>query len=190
MKTAPEKVTGLKAVVVTAGHGGGDPGAVANGWNESELAVWLRDEITSILRGRMVRVITDGQRGSNKPLRDACGLAKSVDGPAAEIHFNAGPPGASGVEVLSNPELKPLAREIARAISTVTRSPLRGDLGWKNPASGQHHRLAFCEAGGLILEVCFMTEHDDLKAYLENKGAVASAIAAILGYAVKHWETM
>lgn len=176
----------LKAVVVTAGHGGGDPGAVANGWTESELAVWLRDEIAAILRGRMVRVLTDGPKGDNKPLRDACGLARRVDGPAVEIHFNAGPPGASGVEVLSHPELKHLARELARAISTVTKSPLRGDLGWKPASAGQHHRLAFCEAGGLIVEVCFMSNHDDLKPYLENKGAVAGAIAAILEYAVKH----
>ncbi|HMV47815.1 MAG TPA: N-acetylmuramoyl-L-alanine amidase, partial [Blastocatellia bacterium] len=175
----------MKQVFISAGHGGGDPGCVANGHKEADLTLYLRDRVAAILRGKLVHVVTDGREGVNKPLRDAVEMAKRNEGPSIELHFNAaGNLGASGVEVLANPELKPLAKELAWEISRVLQSPLRGQMGWLKPSEGQHHRLAFCEAGGLIVEVCFMTNSAELNKYLFNDENVAEAIAGVLARAV------
>lgn len=173
-----------KSVFISAGHGGNDPGAIANGHKEAELALYLRDRIAANLRGMNVRCITDGQAGENKPLRDAVKLAKENAGPSIELHFNASTnEKANGVEVLAMPELKPLAQQIAMAISGVLKSPLRGHLGYRSQSSGQHHRLAFCQAGGLVVEVCFMTNSAELNNYLFNDESVAVAIAQVLARA-------
>lgn len=173
----------MKTVFISAGHGGGDPGAIANGHNEADLAVYLRDRIAAILRGKLVRVQTDGGDGVNLPLVDAIKMAKETNGPSIEIHFNAGDDTAKGVEVLALPELKPFAQQIAFAISGVLQSPLRGHLGYRSQDSGQHHRLGFCQAGGLVVEVCFMTNSAELNNYLFNDESVAEAIAAVLARA-------
>jgi N-acetylmuramoyl-L-alanine amidase len=53
---------------VTAGHGGSDPGAVANGVTEAELMVELRDIVASKLRANGHTVRTDGGWRKNLPL--------------------------------------------------------------------------------------------------------------------------
>lgn len=171
-----------KKVIIMAGHGNGDPGACYNGEREAELATWLRDAIAMELRARGVEVIEDGGDGQNNGLRDALALLKAHPGVEAwELHFNAsGNVGAAGVEILAPPTLKPRAKQIARAISTVTQSPLRGEMGWKAANEGAHHRLAFCEAGGGIIEVEFITNPEALKNYLAKRVVVAQAIAAVL----------
>lgn len=175
-----------KPVFISAGHGGGDPGATANGHKEADLALYLRDRIAAILRGKLVTVITDGREGENKPLREAIQLAKENNGPSVEIHFNASADGkAKGVEVLALPELKLLSQQVAMAISGVLQSPLRGHLGYRDQASGQHHRLGFCQAGGLVIEICFMTNSSELNNYLFNDEAVAKAIAGVLARAAQ-----
>lgn len=176
----------MKQVFISAGHGGGDPGCIVNGHTEAELTLYLRDRIAAILRGKLVRVVTDGREGENRPLRDAVELAKRNDGPSVELHFNAAKSlGASGVEVLALPELKPLAQDLAFQISRVLQTPLRGQLGWLNQNKGQHHRLAFCQAGGLIVEVCFMSNSAELNTYLFKCEDVAEAIAGVLARAAQ-----
>lgn len=171
----------MKIVVLSAGHGGGDPGAVAaDGTREAELAVQLRDKIATRLRLKMVRVVTDGRTGENKPLRDALKLASEPNAIAVELHFNAASPQVRGTECLSKPDKKPLAQLLAMAASNVLGNPLRGHMGWRADNAGQHHRLAFCEAGGLILEVCFLSHAAELAAYKTKVDAVADALAEAL----------
>ncbi len=173
-----------KTVFISAGHSESDPGCIANGHKESELTEYLRDRIAVNLRGLNVRVVTDGAPGVNLPRQDAIQLARENKGPSVEVHFNSSVSSKStGVEVLANPELKPLAMQLAAAVSAVLQIPLRGVLGWKLPSSGQHPRLGFCLAGGAILEVCFMNNSAELNKYLFNDEAVAVAIAKVLATA-------
>lgn len=168
-----------KTFLISAGHSRKDPGAVGNGFTEAYLALELRDRVAEKIRERGASVIEDGADGENLPLRDAVKLARGVD-VAIEFHWNAGPPAATGIEVLSKPDKKSLAKQIAWAIHQTTNLKLRGDAGWKSDSSGQHHRLAFCEAGGLIVEVCFISSKVDMAAYTSAKDAVAENIAYAL----------
>lgn len=172
-----------KILILTAGHGGGDNGAVSpdGQWIEAREALKLRDAITLRLRAQGVPIITDGNPGENKPLRDALTLLRRPNLLAVEIHFNAGPPTATGVEVLALETLKAPAQAIARATATALGLKLRGgDGGWKPDTAGQHHRLAFCRAGGMILEVCFLSNPADMAAFAAKRTALIEALATTL----------
>lgn len=179
----------MKTIIISAGHSNGEPGAVAkSGVRESDLALQLRNRVATILRAdSQFRVLTDGRDGENRPLRDAVQIVKAnPTALAIEIHFNAdGQSSVKGVEVLSKPRHKLTAQQLAFAIAEITGSPLRGVLGWKADNSGQHHRLAFCEAGGLIVEVEFISNPNALAFYLEHANEVATSLANALRDAAK-----
>jgi N-acetylmuramoyl-L-alanine amidase len=172
----------MKTVFISAGHGGGDSGAVAaNGLTEASLALALRDVVATELLTLGVPVVEDGRDNINLPLRDALTLMRDIDGPKVEFHWNAAAnKKATGIEALCHPQNKELAKALCMAISTVTQLPLRGDFGWRPANAGQHHRLAFCEAGGVILEVCFISNVKDLVTYQSKRAGVAVAIAQVL----------
>lgn len=170
----------MKTVLISAGHSDADPGAVGNGYQEATLAVKLRDRIAASLKRKNVPVLKDGDDGVNEPLNRAIGLCNRVGDLSVEIHFNAGPPTATGIEALCKPRQKLLAQQLCKAIGNITGIKLRGEGGYKPDNSGQHHRLGFCEAGGIILEVCFISNANDMKAYVANKEAVAEALAVTL----------
>jgi N-acetylmuramoyl-L-alanine amidase len=170
----------MKTVLISAGHNDADPGAVSGQYKEATLAVKMRDRVAKSLRDRGITTLEDGEDGVNDNLNRAIGLCRQAD-IAVEIHFNAGPPAATGIEALSKMPLKKLSQDLCVAIGNVTKIKLRGgDKGWKPDNSGQHHRLGFCEAGGVILEVCFISSASDMRAYVANKEAVAEAVALVL----------
>lgn len=162
------------SILVSAGHTDdprNDRGAVGNGYIEGELAVDLRDAVAAELRAKGLTVLEDGDDGENEPLTKALALARQVD-TAIEFHWNASVPAATGIEVLCKADKKDFAQRLAIAINQATGLKLRGENGWKSDKSGQHHRLAFCEAGGLIVEVCFISNTSDMKAYQQGKTEV------------------
>lgn len=169
----------MKSILVSAGHGGFDPGACANGYREADLALRLRDAIAAKLKVKGVSILTDGAALTNLPLSAALKLVKAGQ-VAVEIHFNAAAPAATGVEVLAKVSDKAFAQKLAGAVASATGLKLRGESGWKTTDSGQHHRLAFCDAGGLILEVCFITNLDDMRAFRENESAIVERLSGVL----------
>lgn len=166
----------MKTILVSAGHNDNDPGAVGNGYKESTLAVKMRDRVAKALRGLGFTVLEDGEDGVNEPLNRAIQLCRQSD-IAVEIHFNAGQPTACGVEALAKLPLRKLSQDLCLAVNKAAGIKLRGDKGWKLDSSGQHHRLGFCEAGGVILEVCFISSASDMAAYAGKKEQVAEAVA-------------
>ncbi len=175
-----------RTVFIGAGHSNQDPGAVSADrvLRESSLAVQLRDAIAANLFLREVPHKTDGAPGMNSPLRDSIAIAKTCDGPRIELHMNAGPPTAKGIECLSLKESYSLAQKLAKAIWDNTKSPLRGDRGWKDQSGGQHHRLAFCvDAKGIIVEVEFISNRSAMTKYLSTREAIAVSIADVLAEA-------
>lgn len=176
----------MKTVFIGAGHSSTDPGAVSadRSLREADLAVDLRDRVAAILLAKHIPIKTDGSNGSNAPLRDSIRIARTCDGPRIEVHFNAGPPTAKGVECLALLKHRELAQLLCQAISRHTGSPLRGVLGYKPQDSGQHHRLAFCvDADGLILEVEFISNPKAMAEYLVMRERVAESLANVLAEA-------
>lgn len=171
-------------IVITAGHGGKDPGAVADydkdknlDFVEAQFCADMRNYVAYYLRNRGYRVETDGQGPVNAPLGQAVALATGAT-LAVEFHLNASAnAGVSGIEVLSTPRNKVIARKIAKAIHDVTDSPLRGEGGWKPENAGQHSRLAFVRAGGLVVELEFISNEKAMRKLNDKRWLVAKSIA-------------
>lgn len=165
------------AILISAGHSNTDPGAVAFGRKESEIAVEFRTILVKCLADLGIQAQTDGSGKDNLPLRDAVKLAKGKD-IAIEIHLNASANAtASGVETLSGPEDMDLGARLCAAISQALNIRNRGA---KPENAGQHHRLAFVQAGGIIVELFFITNLSDLAAYDAKKWLAARAVAEVL----------
>jgi N-acetylmuramoyl-L-alanine amidase len=171
--------------LISAGHGGADPGACANGHTEAAIVLEMRDLVAARLLEMRHTVLTDGGRGENLPLKQALTYIKGTD-LAVELHCNAAANHqATGVEVIAPPALKVVAQRIARALAAETGQKLRGEAGWIDQSQSQHAKLAFVQAGGLIVELVFISNASDLKAFLAAKERVAMALAgAICAYEV------
>jgi N-acetylmuramoyl-L-alanine amidase len=166
---------------VTAGHGAGDPGAVAaNGQTEAALMVELRDIVAHKLRLMGHTVRTDGGWRQNLPLPYAMTLVPGSD-VAIELHTNAHDnKTARGVEVVSLPAQREMARTIARRIAHVLETPVRGAGGWIDQSATARGRLGFVRVGGLVVECFFLSNPEEFGKYEARKWLVATAIAEAL----------
>jgi N-acetylmuramoyl-L-alanine amidase len=165
---------------VTAGHGGTDPGNTWNGQREADLMLELRHIVAIKLREQGHDVKEDGGRGENQTLARAISLIEGAD-LAMELHTNASAnTTATGVEVVAAAGLAHQARAIAGAIGSVLQIPVRRDRGWfplEQLARERGFTPGFARRGGLIVEVFFQSNADDLAKYQARKWLVASAIA-------------
>lgn len=162
---------------IAAGHSDVDPGACANGRREADIAVDFRTIVGVCLKDLGVAYDTDGDGKKNLPLRDAVAEARHHR-TAVEFHCNASSKAsATGVEILCAPKHNTIAAKLCKAIATSLGIRNRGV---KPENAGQHHRLAFVQAGGMVVELFFITNPSDLRAYDENKWLAARQVASIL----------
>lgn len=170
------------SVYLSAGHSNADPGAVAFGRKESDIAVEFRNIVSFYLTREGVEHDLDGLGTVNLPLAEAVRGAKRHP-IAVEFHCNAAASlSARGVETLSKPKDYKQGGRICAAISDSLGIPSRGA---KPEASGQHHRLAFVQAGGIIVELFFLTSKADLAAYDARKWLAGKAVAEVLERATR-----
>ena len=167
-----------RSVFLSAGHSDSDPGAVAHGYREADIAVEFRNMVSFYLTRARVNHDLDGKGTDNLPLREAIKRA-SLHSIAVEFHCNAATAiSATGVETLSHPQDMFLGSQIAKAIADALRIKNRGS---KPENAGQHHRLAFIrDANGIIVELFFLTNINDLAAYQARKWLAAKAVAEVL----------
>ena len=174
----------MKIVTITAGHSNSDPGAVNGSDRESEIAQDMRNIVAYYLKSKGVAIRTDGEGKGNLPLSEAVKLIKgSII--AVEFHCNAGPKTAKGVEALAQQKDKLISQKLCAAVSSIIGNPLRGEKGWKAENSGQHSRLAYVSSGGIILELFFISNDEELSTWKQKKWLVGKAVAEVLMEHVK-----
>lgn len=168
-----------KIIVLTAGHSNRDPGAVNGSDREADIAQDMRNITASILRGDYgLTVKTDGEGKGNLPLAQA---VKLIAGAAVAIEFHtnaAANKTATGIEALSTPKNKRWCQVLSGAVAKATGWKLRGDGGYKPDNAGQHSRLAYAQAGGIVFEPFFISNDKDLAYFKANKWAICRAVAA------------
>lgn len=170
----------MPTFTVTAGHGAADPGAVVGKYNERDLMAELRDLVAAKLVAGGHTARTDGKPWQNLPLVHALTLVPGAHC-AIELHANAAANLlATGVEVVALPRDKARAQRLAIAIADVLCIRVRGEGGWIDQTQSARGRLGFVRAGGLVVEVFFLSNPADLEKYLDRKERVAEAIAAAL----------
>ncbi len=170
----------LGFATITAGHSNTDPGAVNGKVKEADLVVNFRNAVTHYLREAGLQVKTDGTGTKNDPLSAAVKLitGSSV---AVEFHMNAATSKqANGIETIALPKDKKLAQDLSRAVADALGSRLRGDNGWIDQSRSARGRLAYVNAGGLIVELGFISNEDELARFNARYWLAAKAVAKVL----------
>lgn len=181
-------------IYLLAGHtvvnGKGTGAFGIGGFDEAKEAIKLRDDITKCLVSNGVSVINENP---SLPLRQVVlWLSKIVKKGdiIVEIHFNAGPPTAKGVESFVDDtytkEEFELAKKLSMVISTSIGEPLRGNQGVKKESESQHKSLAILSgasvATNVLVEVCFISNLQSVRSYRDNYQKVVGSICnALIG---------
>ena len=183
LKKQPELHEVNQFVTVTAGHSNTDPGAVNGKYKEADLVRNFRNAVAHYLLSAGVAIKTDGTGGINLPLNNAVVLAKGAS-IAVEFHMNAATSKqANGIETIALPKDKKLAQDLSKAVADAFGSRLRGDNGWIDQSQSARGKLGFISNGGLIVELGFISNEEELFQFNARYWTAAKAVAMIL---IKH----
>lgn len=177
-----------KKVFIGVGHGGSDPGAVANGLKEKDVNLEMAKECKKVLNDHGVIVGISRTKDENDDLMEEikeCNKFKPEL--AVEIHNNAG--GGKGAEVfcsLSGGVDKTLATNILKEITKLgqeSRGVKTRDNGYGIDYYGFIREV---EAPSVIVEVAFLDSSDykDIDTITEQKKfglAIAKGVLTTLG---------
>lgn len=179
-KAQPNLNQTLGLATITAGHSNTDPGAVNGKVKEADLVVNFRNAVTHYLREAGLQVKTDGTGTKNDPLSAAVKLIQGSS-VAVEFHMNAAASKqANGIETIALPKDKKLAQDLSKAVADALGSRLRGDNGWIDQSRSARGRLAYVNAGGLIVELGFISNEDELARFNARYWLAAKAVAKVL----------
>lgn len=160
-------------ILVIAGHGENDCGAVGNGCKEATLTRELANLLKAELSFYADVTLFDVNKNMYQYLKKNSFNFKSYNY-VIELHFNAG--GGKGCEVLVHPTEKGVSVEKA-ICENVTK------LGFKNRGIKRRSDLQnmnICKKQGVsyaLIETCFIDSKSDMALYTKNKKAVAKAIS-------------
>lgn len=183
LKKQPELHNVNQFVTVTAGHSNKDPGAVNGKFKEAELVSQFRNAVAYYLREAGIQYKTDGVGILNQDLNAAIKLIKGSS-VAVEFHMNAATSKqANGVETIALPKDKKLAQDLSKAVADAFGSRLRGDNGWIDQSKSARGKLGFISNGGLIVELGFISNEEELFQFNARYWSAAKAVAMIL---IKH----
>jgi N-acetylmuramoyl-L-alanine amidase len=178
----------MKTLIIGAGHGGTDSGAVGSGFKERDLTIEFRNLLVAELQKLSVPCITDPD---TYKLADSLVYFKNyfkTDSINIDIHWNAGSPAATGTEVLINTQATPFEKQLGAKIADAIATKLNiKNRGLKTELQSARGSLAWMKQPGrnYIIEMCFISNKTDMDKYQANKQKLAKTIAAILGEAVK-----
>lgn len=183
----------MRKIFISAGHSnkpGRDRGASGNGFIEGELTVELRDLIVKELKKLGINPIVDKD---DSILSQTINFFRNLTTKTCivlDIHWNAATPKATGTETLIPLENTKFERELAAKLSEVVANrlkiPLRGRHGGfqgvKTEAQSHHGRLGWMRLTGenILMEICFITNKNDMEAYQREKLVLAKDIADVL----------
>lgn len=173
-------------VFLSAGHNPKgikvDSGAVGNGYREADLAVEFRDMVIYQLQKRNVKVIQDKD---DERLGDYLKRIQTGSGSVVlEFHFDAAASvSATGTTTLIGNDAdrldKAFAKELVDATSNILRIKNRGVL---SEADSHRGSLGLMREQGIValLELCFISNPDDLEKYFSLKKELSIKIADIV----------
>ena len=180
LKKQPELHEVNQFVTVTAGHSNTDPGAVNGKFKEAELVSQFRNAVAYYLREAGIQYKTDGVGILNQDLNAAIKLIKGSS-VAVEFHMNAATSKqANGIETIALPKDKKLAQDLSKAVADAFGSRLRGDNGWIDQSQSARGKLGFISNGGLIVELGFISNEEELFQFNARYWSAAKAVAKVL----------
>lgn len=172
-----------RKIIISAGHGGTDPGAFGNGYVERELTIELRNLIINELKALGINPLADDNRNALK--ETLAWLRGKFNGKDIlfDIHWNAASnPEAKGTEVIVPDICSQFEKDLGRSLVKIFTELGFRDRGVKPESLTARKRLGWMRptAENVLLEVCFITNPTDMKLYQANKLTIAKRIATIL----------
>jgi N-acetylmuramoyl-L-alanine amidase len=170
-------------IFISAGHNPKgikiDVGAVGNGCHEADLTVEFRDLVIAELKKKNAIYVSDNddERLGQYLQRIKTGNASVV----LEFHFDASDNNtATGSTSLVGSDADRLDNNFAKELVNATAFRLGiKNRGVKSEADSHRGRLGLMRENGIValLELCFISNANDLVAYNENKEQLAIEIA-------------
>lgn len=187
----------MAKVFIGIGHGGSDPGAVANGFEEADLNLAIGMACVDELKRHGVTVSASRTKDEDDPLSEEIAECNKFDPDlAVDIHNNAG--GGDGAEAFytkNGGKGKTLAENILAAIVDIGQNS-RGAKTRVNSAGKDYYGfIRQTKAPAVIIECAFVDNKTDMKIIdtaAEQKvmgKAIAKGILKTLGITYKKEET-
>lgn len=170
-------------ILLIAGHGAGDPGACACGYQEANLTREVTGALFTILKDYTDVTMYDTLRNMYADLKAGRSFAFTNYNYVLEVHFNAAandPSGngkTTGSEVLVHPNEKDVSVETEilmelQALGYTNRGvKTRDNLLNMNTCKGKQG------VSYALIEVCFIDDRDDVNLYQNKKSQTITAIA-------------
>ena len=182
-------------IFLLRGHGNGDCGACANGYTEENLAQVIVDRVVELLKGKGVKVFTNSKTQNNYVTNCLVGHTFNYKF-GYTIHLNSASVNASGTEIFVpineqyvNTESK-MCKEIANTLGISVRGVKSRDYNSgsthlrieKDGSKGTDYYKEIRQSwqNGVshsIIELCFISNLNDVKQLLNNKEKVCKVIA-------------
>ena len=173
-----------RLIAVIAGHRGQGTGAVGI-IDEAVENVEMRNLICEELSQKGTQFVTDSIKDTlNEIVTTLRAMLQKYD-IALDIHFNScGDPSVGGTEAIVPNRYTSDEWQIADELVTTTCAILgTKNRGVKTEQQTPHKRLAMLsnyDACNILIEICFVNNKNDIKAYRAHKGELAKAYAEIL----------
>lgn len=159
-------------ILIIAGHGDEDCGAVGNGYKEADITREVATLLKAELNGYAEVTIADTKKNWFNYLKTKYFNFQPYDY-VLEIHFNAG--GGTGTEIYITESEKThgVETEIVKAIS---------NIGFKNRGVKRENWSVISKVknqgvSAALLEVCFIDSANDMNLYQTKKKEIIGAIA-------------
>ena len=170
-------------ILLIAGHGAGDPGAIGNGYKEADLVRELLSKIKSILDPFSNVTVFDTTKNMYRHLKSGKTFDFSPFDYILELHFNAGISEISKNNgITTGTEILVHTNESGVTVEDKIVKNIAG-LWFKNRGVKRRNNLQNMNIihrkgkSYALLETCFIDDADDMKLYSSKKEAVALAIA-------------
>lgn len=171
-------------ILLIAGHGNGDPGACAMGYQEANETRRMANVLKLKLERRGINVIMyDQNKNAYDTVRYGGELPLQGIDYVIELHLNAGVGDTSGNGYTTGTEVLIHASEPGSTVEECILSKICA-LGFTNRGVKRRGDLAvmgYVVSNGIshaLIETCFIDDADDMMLYEQNFDAIVSAIAS------------
>ena len=171
-----------RKIIISAGHGGNDPGAVANGYTERDLAIEFRELLVKELLLLGVKpLIDDNKNALKQTLAWLTGKYSSKD-ILLDIHWNAASSKARGTEVIVPDSASIFENNFAKNILNVFVSNGFVNRGVKPESQTARKKLGWMRppAENILIEMGFITNLLDINLYQNLKYKLAKELAVVI----------